>query len=72
MAIEGPGVKIFESYESAREYILIDRHDHNQESNTEARNPAASPEVVQILRACLKGSTNEIDYTSNNDSYQYS
>ena len=68
----GSGIKIFGNYDPAGAHILIDRNDHDQEPDTKARDPTASPEVVQILRAGLQGPTDEVDYTSNNDSYQSS
>jgi hypothetical protein len=63
-------IKVFSRCDPTREYILIDRNDHYQEPNTETRDPTASPKIVQILRAGLESSPNEVDYTTNNDSYQ--
>jgi hypothetical protein len=60
----------FEQESLLRVYILIHWYDHDQEPDAKAREPTASPKVIQILCTGLEAPTKEVDHASNNDGYE--
>lgn len=51
-----------------RDLRLIDRNDHDKETDTNSREPSSSVEILKVLSPCLKSTTEEIDNTADNDS----
>jgi hypothetical protein len=53
-------------------FRLVERNYHDEKSHTNTSQPTSSPEHIQILSSCLKGSAEKIDYGSDDNSHSSS